>query len=899
MTIRPLSSLGASALPQGSALRICVVSLIGAVGNGGIGTATDAIVRHFARDGHAVTLLYTLVEKGRPVNVAMSGSTADHLRGWQDWRADLAADGVTLEMLDHQGSHNDWLAKSWCVKEFIARHDFDVVCFDEWQGTGYYSLLAKRAGLAPFAAQRHVVFTHASKQWVCKTNDEYLRQLSDVTVLGMERRSVEMADMVISPSRYLLEEYGRFGWSLPPDSFHHPLPLLTKAVTVDGQRKPVDELVFFGRLEPRKGLWLFCDALDRLGHEMAGKTVTFMGPLTVSHGNSIGLELLQRSANWRFPVRLVTDLGSRQAQDYMAGGNRLAVMPSLDDNSPCVIYECMQAGIPFVTTSSGGGKELIDPAFWPDTVVEPSVDALAGRLAALLRHGARASAPSFAPVQALAVWTGWLRLLAKDPSAFRRTEKATGFILPRRPPLLVLIDSGTCPVVTLLGNIARMVRRFGSRARVLVLSDRRAAALHTVQEMLSNLVGPEVACFGPDGHSTAHQTIAAAEIAFFMDADTELLTPFFLMALAQLARPEPVLVTCIGAARGAPEDDLRIEVLSAGDIPGLAALGQIVTGPVWAIAPSRAGWDLSDLVLRDDRHDTVFNAWTLGEAMARVVGASRLHLLPMVGAVTTDRGDLKPLQTVERLRIGARRLGLGSSLHSGGVARFALETFRATVAQPAGALTLRSHPLGKTDPLAQSIAAAEAEGDLAVMAALCARPDLALQIEAETPKGTGRVEHLIALAVQAERRRPPVELVPALAGAVALSEHSAADDLFASGATVLRDPRLTITDGRLLSSGTTRKGGPAKIWLPDLQMAGHRVLDLRLRSNSPQPLLLQLRIIDQDCGTQMSDTALRIGARAEIGASIPLPAIHARITLVLELSGAEHIDLSLDRMALL
>ena len=44
----------------------------------------------------------------------------------------------------------------------------------------------------------------------------------------------------------------------------------------------IDEIVFFGRLETRKGIELFCDALDRLADEdaTARARVTFMGKQT-------------------------------------------------------------------------------------------------------------------------------------------------------------------------------------------------------------------------------------------------------------------------------------------------------------------------------------------------------------------------------------------------------------------------------------------------------------------------------------------------------------------------------------------------------------------------------------------------------------------------------------------
>ena len=41
-----------------------------------------------------------------------------------------------------------------------------------------------------------------------------------------------------------------------------------------------NEIVFFGRLESRKGLWLFCGALDRIKYQFEDVTVTFLGKMT-------------------------------------------------------------------------------------------------------------------------------------------------------------------------------------------------------------------------------------------------------------------------------------------------------------------------------------------------------------------------------------------------------------------------------------------------------------------------------------------------------------------------------------------------------------------------------------------------------------------------------------------
>ena len=112
-----------------------------------------------------------------------------------------------------------------------------------------------------------------------------------------------------------------------------------------GEKIEIDELVFFGRLETRKGLWLFCEALDRLSDRLRGKTVTFLGK-TTDAGISSGLQLLIRSTKWPFRVRLLTDYDRDEAIAYLKQGDRLAVMPSLADNSPCVIHECIEARVP-------------------------------------------------------------------------------------------------------------------------------------------------------------------------------------------------------------------------------------------------------------------------------------------------------------------------------------------------------------------------------------------------------------------------------------------------------------------------------------------------------------------------------------------------------------------------
>ena len=137
---------------------------------------------------------------------------------------------------------------------------------------GLFAALAKRQGLC-LASATLCVGTHSPTLW----HLEGMNETADADALEvdfMERETAARADVLWSPSRYMASWMRREGWRLPRRVLfrHCPLPDAPSA----GRRAvgPRPELVFFGRLESRKGLELFCDALDRI--VSAGQMPAFM-----------------------------------------------------------------------------------------------------------------------------------------------------------------------------------------------------------------------------------------------------------------------------------------------------------------------------------------------------------------------------------------------------------------------------------------------------------------------------------------------------------------------------------------------------------------------------------------------------------------------------------------------
>ena len=261
----------------------------------------------------------------------------------------------------------------------------------------------------------------------------------------MERRSVELADTFISVSAHLAEWMREAGYALParsfvwPNAFPPPDPApAAAAARAARDGAPLAEMVFFGRLEPRKGLLLFIDAVDRLVRRgQAPPRVTFLGGRSPRID---GPELIRRAARpWPVDVRTITDAGAAEAVAYLARPGRLAVIPSLQENCSMAVLECLQAGIPFVAAATGGTPELIDPGDHDRALVAPDHIALGDRLAALAAAPLRAVRPRRGFDRVLDVWRRWHAQAAPFAAAAERFAERAAGAAAATPPVTVCL----------------------------------------------------------------------------------------------------------------------------------------------------------------------------------------------------------------------------------------------------------------------------------------------------------------------------------------------------------------------------------------------------------------------------------------------------------------------------
>ena len=394
--------------PAEAPKRICIATadVPGPARNGGIGTAYHHAARLLAEWGHEVVIAY------------VNRKAAD-TQLMAEVRARYAGLGVVFEPVAtrHRTATTPLTtvaAPTWTLLDWLRGQDrpFDLVHVSECRGLGYGSLLAKSLGLA-FGSTHFVVKGSSPTLWHTEGNMQLLSAERELGWVFMERRSIELADTVICGSAHLLEWMRDAGYALPartfvwPNVFPAPDPSPdAAAVRAARAGASLHEVVFFGRLEPRKGIVLFVNAIDRLARQgRAPARVTFLGKPSFFFD---GLRFVRDAArNWPIEVGIHSDLGTEEAVAYLSRPRRLAVIPSLLENASIAVTECLHAGIPFVAAATGGTPELIDPADHARVLVPADHVALGDRIAEMAAAPLQPARPHREFAATLDVWARW------------------------------------------------------------------------------------------------------------------------------------------------------------------------------------------------------------------------------------------------------------------------------------------------------------------------------------------------------------------------------------------------------------------------------------------------------------------------------------------------------------
>ena len=291
------------------------------------------------------------------------------------------------QLILSQFTHWDWVKReSYLILFFIQalcnyfnNQTHLYIEFPDFWGIGYPTIEAKESGLLTNNA---VVATtiHGPHDWIYEVNDRFTvdninswKWFFDVS--QRERTSFEKSDIPIYLSNFLKNRVKGYGWDIEK-AVHLPycFPVINQEYTDNhntqveaiarriGDRIPI---IFFGRMEERKGFLTFVDAVKSLDKKLyeqiyiifLGRVVSLSQHQIKNHNSET---YLQEHFSGLVTYEIFSDLFSQEAINIVRNlNNPIVCLTSLEENFPNTGLEIGQLNVSLIASDTGGFRETI------------------------------------------------------------------------------------------------------------------------------------------------------------------------------------------------------------------------------------------------------------------------------------------------------------------------------------------------------------------------------------------------------------------------------------------------------------------------------------------------------------------------------------------------------------
>jgi glycosyltransferase involved in cell wall biosynthesis/GT2 family glycosyltransferase len=335
--------------------KICIVTsdVMGPLKNGGVGTSVYLLAKELAAQQKDVTILF-----------ANQNTPLEHLFSF--WQAYYLSIGIKLISLKNPTLRIDTgqieAQIAFAVYLHLRAEDFGTIVFPDMHGPGHYCFYAKDAGLS-FQKTRLWTMYHGPTSWHVKHNNGLPTRLEDLSVEHIEKTSVRMADHVFFATEHaknVASANGFFEPTRPSTTRLFPFGGTTPTALKASSRRP-KTICFFGRIETRKGIEDFLDALLLMREELfrTGYRVCLLG----SYGHINGEYAQPYLERWmlknHFPLEIINGKNRDEAIDFIKQRNCLVVLPSHEETMGFTLVECILEKIPFICSRIAAFDEVL------------------------------------------------------------------------------------------------------------------------------------------------------------------------------------------------------------------------------------------------------------------------------------------------------------------------------------------------------------------------------------------------------------------------------------------------------------------------------------------------------------------------------------------------------------
>lgn len=343
--------------------------------SGGVGTFVTSWARLLRSRGDNVTIFRL---DARLESRGLDGHWAEKYRAW----------GIDfVEVLNDPPASSRW-PEAWAMRLSEKLHPllagYDVAYFQDWANGAFHSVRVKRFSNEP--APICVTVLHGASNWVRIGNRQYPKIPDDLHLDFVERYAAQHSDYVISPSAYMLDWVQREGWTFRRKPAVLRLPYQPDEETPSKPRADEGKrLIFFGRLESRKGFRLFANALVTLRSEFPKLSETIREIVLLGNEDEPGAaqSVRQQLAGSSWTLTHLPGLDRTQAGQYLRenAANSVAVIASPYENFPySVIETSLITGLRTICSRGGGIPEVLGSRT-DRRLFDPEPRALARKLA--------------------------------------------------------------------------------------------------------------------------------------------------------------------------------------------------------------------------------------------------------------------------------------------------------------------------------------------------------------------------------------------------------------------------------------------------------------------------------------------------------------------------------------
>ena len=236
--------------------------------------------------------------------------------------------------------------------ELDATERFDIVEAPDYRGEALH--------LAPRPEAALIVWLHSTMKVVWDIEPDWVPNPHDDAWHSLEMAALERADLLLAPSRLLMDTTAKFlGDRMRPVEL---MPYLFDSVQFPAQRRPAADrglrVLFYGRLEARKNPELALHTVAAARAAGLDVSLTMVGRNNGDYAERV-LAPLQAELGLH-DVTYIPHVDVNALREILADSD-VAILASRFDNSPLTIFEALSSGVPVITSDRVGTASWIEP----------------------------------------------------------------------------------------------------------------------------------------------------------------------------------------------------------------------------------------------------------------------------------------------------------------------------------------------------------------------------------------------------------------------------------------------------------------------------------------------------------------------------------------------------------